>query len=123
MSSTLKPNLCSWLFLHGYMSQTSKKWSKKDGRRLVYFFLSTSIFHKDSMIENMKIPLFKQETEDLALESNNNKGKEETNIEKTLDLVMEDILSRVEKLSIASATTSVVMLHGMARKRWICQDV
>lgn len=68
------------------------------------------------MVKNIQTSLFKQETEDLALKSNNNK-EEETDIDETLDSIIDNILNTFENFSIANATIFMATLYRMIRKK------
>jgi hypothetical protein len=51
------------------------------------------------------------------METNINNGVEETDAEERLEDIMHEALTRVEKLSITSGSSSMAALHEMARKR------
>jgi hypothetical protein len=119
--STLKSKLCSWLFsawLHVSSKQdmVKKGWEKCGLLRSFY-----SNFQKEALLENMKTPLFKLETnEAMQMDSNmdsNINGEEEINAMESLDTIMIDSLSRVEKLSSTSSAPSMASLCKMARKK------
>jgi hypothetical protein len=65
--------------------------------------------------------LFKLETnEAMQMDSNmdsNINGEEEINAMESLDTIMIDSLSRIEKLSCTSSTPSMASLHEVARKK------
>jgi hypothetical protein len=86
---------------------------------LVHFFYSN--FQKEALLENMKTPLFKLETnEAMQMDSNmdsNINGEEETDAMESLDTITIDSLSTVEKLSCTSFAPSMASLREMARKK------
>jgi hypothetical protein len=83
---------------------------------LVHFFYSN--FQKEALLENMKTPLFKLKTnEAMEMDSHMNIGEEETNAMESLDTMMIDFLTKVEKLSYSSSAPSMASLCEMARKK------
>jgi hypothetical protein len=66
----------------------------------------------------MKTPLFNHKANKaLEMETNINFGIEETDAKERLEDIMHEALTRVEKLSITSGSSSMAALHEMARKR------
>jgi hypothetical protein len=51
------------------------------------------------------------------METNINNGVEETDAEERLEDIMHEALTRIEKLSITSGSSSVAALREMARKK------
>jgi hypothetical protein len=111
--STLKPKLCSWLYVSSKQDMVKKGWEKCGLLRSFY-----SNFQKEALLENMKTPLFKLETNEvMEMDSNMVNGEEETDAMESLDTIMIDSLSRIEKLSCTSSTPSMASLHEVARKK------
>jgi hypothetical protein len=66
-------------------------------------------------VDNIKTPLFNTIEEDIALETNNQED-EETCGEVSLDIVLEESLTKVSLLQSKGNPTSTATLHGIARQ-------
>ena len=64
----------------------------------------------------MKSPLFKEDTS-IQVDTSKNIEDEDIDVEESLEAIMEDTLSRVEKLSTCHGAVSMVSIRGMARKK------
>ena len=73
------------------------------------------------MIQNMKSPLFKENTS-IQVDTDKNIEDEDIDVEESLEAIMEDTLSRVEKLSTSHRTASMAAIREMARKKWVCMQ-
>jgi hypothetical protein len=72
-------------------------------------------FQKQAMVDNMKTPLFKTIEENLEIETTNH-GEDETDVEVSLDTVLEESLSRVVELPSSISSISMVALRNVARR-------
>jgi hypothetical protein len=73
-------------------------------------------FQNDVMIQNMKAPSIKEDT-NIQVDTNKNIQDEDLDVEESLEAIMEDTLSRVQKLSSFHGTTFMASIRGMARKK------
>jgi hypothetical protein len=64
----------------------------------------------------MKTPLFKEDT-NIQVDTSKNIEDEDIDVEESLEAIMEDTLSRVQKLSTSHGTVSMASIRGMARKK------
>jgi hypothetical protein len=116
--STLKPRLCSWLFFAWLHISSKQDMVKKGWEKCGLLHSFDSDFQKEALLENMKTPLFNHKANKaLEMETNINFGIEETDAKERLEDIMHEALTRVEKLSITSGSSSMAALHEMARKR------
>jgi hypothetical protein len=114
--STLKPLLCSWLFT-SWLSICNKQEMVKVGWSKCGLLRSFDPeFQKDAMIQNMKTPLFKEDT-NIQVDTSKNIEDEDIDVEESLEAIIEDTLSRVQKLSTSHGTASMASIRGMARKK------
>ena len=68
------------------------------------------------MIQNMKSALFKEDTS-IQVDTSKNIEDEDIDVEESLEAIMEDTLSRVEKLSTCDGAISMASIRRMARKK------
>jgi hypothetical protein len=64
----------------------------------------------------MKTPLFKEDT-NIQVDTSKNIEDEDIDVEESLEAIIEDTLSRVQKLSTSHGTASMASIRGMARKK------
>jgi hypothetical protein len=72
-------------------------------------------FYKHAMVDNIKSPLFKSIDENLEIKINNY-GEDKTDAEMSLDIVMEELLSRIAQLTSENSTTSMESIQNIARR-------
>ena len=89
--STLKLLLCAWLSVCNKQKMVKVGWSKCG---LLRSF--DPEFQKNTIIQNMKLPLFKEDT-NIQVDTSKNIEDEVIDVEESLEAIMEDTLSRVEK--------------------------
>ena len=68
------------------------------------------------MIQNMKSFLYKENT-NIQVDTNKNIEDKDIDVEVSLEAIMKDTLSRVEKLSTSHDTASMTLICGMTRKK------
>ena len=108
--STLKPLLCSWLFT-SWLSVCNNQEMVTIGWTKCGLLHSFDLeFQKDAIIENMKSPLFKEDTS-IQVDINKNIEDEDIDVEESLEAIMEDTLSRVQKLSTSHGITSMASIR------------
>ena len=73
-------------------------------------------FQKDVMIQNMKSLLFKKDTS-IQVDTNKNIEDEDIDVEDSLEAIMEDTFSRVQKLSTSHGTVFMASICRMTRKK------
>jgi hypothetical protein len=73
-------------------------------------------FQKEALLDNIKSPLFKQEA-NKTMKKNINNSEEEMDTEETLEAVVIESLTRIDKLTIISTTPSMILLHGVTKKK------
>jgi hypothetical protein len=56
------------------------------------------------------------------VDTSRNIEDEDMDVEESLEAIMEDTLSRVEKLSTSHGTTSMASIRGMTKKKQICMQ-
>jgi hypothetical protein len=112
--SILKPRLCGWLFTIWHNLTIRSDMVKKGWKHTGLLQAFETNFQKETMIDNIKTPLFKSTEEDMEIETINNIEDEDTCGEVSLDTVFEDSLTKVALLNKPN-TSNMATFHGMAR--------
>ena len=67
------------------------------------------------MVDKIKSPLFKSIEKNLEIKTNNY-GDDKTDVEVSLDIVMEESLSRIAQLTSTNSTTSIESIQNILRR-------
>ena len=113
--SKLKSHICEWLYVawtnvSSRIAMVLKGWEQTGLLRAF-----DKEFQKQAMLDNIKTPLFKTIEEEV--QAYNTECNEEIDVEVSLDIVMEESLTKVVELLKCISSSNMSTIRNLARKK------